>query len=45
MLNKNDKKYFDVEAIMIYDPSTSTEAVQTQSMNPSSDYLHRLTAL
>ena len=31
MFNKKDTKYYGVEAIMIYDPSTSTEAVQTQS--------------
>lgn len=30
MLNTNDTKYYDVEAIMIYDPSTSTGAVQEQ---------------
>ena len=34
MLNKNDTKYYDVESIMIYDPSTSTEAVQMQSGSP-----------
>ena len=32
MLNSNDTTYYDVESIMIYDPSTSTEAVQMQSM-------------
>ena len=31
MLNKNDTTYYGVESIMIYDPSTSTEAVQEQS--------------
>ncbi|MDI1485482.1 MAG: hypothetical protein OHK93_000620 [Ramalina farinacea] len=30
MLNTNNTKYYDVEAIMIYDPSTSTGAVQEQ---------------
>ena len=30
MLNSNDTKNFGVEGIMIYDPSTSTEAVQMQ---------------
>ncbi len=32
MLNSNDTTYYNVESIMIYDPSTSTEAVQQQSM-------------
>lgn len=32
MLNKNDTIYYNVNSIMIYDPSTSTDAVQTQSM-------------
>ena len=31
MLNSNDTVYYDVESILIYDPSTSTEAVQQQS--------------
>lgn len=31
MLSANDSTYFGVDSIMIYDPSTSTEAVQTQS--------------
>lgn len=31
MLNANDKTYYDVEGILIYDPSTSTDAVQEQS--------------
>ena len=31
MLNTNDITYYGVESIMIYDPSTSTEAVQEQS--------------
>ena len=30
MLNTNDTKYYDVEGILIYDPSTSTDAVQEQ---------------
>ncbi len=32
MFNKNDKTYYDVESILIYDPSTSTGEVQNQSM-------------
>ena len=35
MLNSNDTKYFDVESILIHDPSTSTEAVQQQSKHPT----------
>ena len=31
MLNSNDSTYYNVESILIYDPSTSTEAVQQQS--------------
>jgi len=31
MLNAKDKKYYDVEGIMIYDPSTSSDVVQEQS--------------
>ena len=31
MLNTNDTTYYGVESIMIYDPSTSTDAVQQQS--------------
>ena len=31
MLNQNDTTYYGVESIMIYDPSTSTDAVQEQS--------------
>ncbi len=31
MLKKNDTKYYDVESILIYDPSLSTSAVQNQS--------------
>ncbi|CAL8577504.1 hypothetical protein XPA_003329 [Xanthoria parietina] len=30
MLDANDTTYYDVEAILIYDPSTSTDAVQEQ---------------
>ena len=30
MLNTNDTKYYDVEAIMMYDPSTSTNQVQQE---------------
>ncbi|KAI9755281.1 MAG: hypothetical protein M4579_004346 [Chaenotheca gracillima] len=30
MYKKDDKEYYDVEAIMIYDPSTSTDTVQEQ---------------
>ncbi|TVY33747.1 putative serine carboxypeptidase [Lachnellula subtilissima] len=30
MLNKNDTKYFNVEATMIYDPSTSSDVIQEQ---------------
>ncbi|KAI4191778.1 MAG: hypothetical protein LQ348_003430, partial [Seirophora lacunosa] len=30
MLNANDTTYYDVRSIMIYDPSTSTDAVQEQ---------------
>lgn len=32
MLNANDTTYYDVEAILIYDPSTSTDTVQQQSI-------------
>ena len=32
MLEKKDKKYYDVDSILIYDPSTSTDAVQEQSI-------------
>lgn len=36
MLNANDTTYYDVRSIMIYDPSTSTDAVQEQSaLNPT----------
>lgn len=31
MLNTNDTKYYNVEAIMMYDPSTSTNQVQQES--------------
>lgn len=31
MLNKNDTRYYGVDSIIIYDPSTSTDAVQEQS--------------
>lgn len=31
MLNKEDTTYYGVDSIMIYDPSTSTAAVQRQS--------------
>ncbi len=31
MLSSNDTTYYDVDSILIYDPSTSTEAVQQQS--------------
>ena len=31
MLNANDTNYYNVEGILIYDPSTSTDAVQEQS--------------
>ena len=31
MLNTNDTTYYNLESIMIYDPSTSTNAVQEQS--------------
>lgn len=31
MLNTHDKEYYNVEGIMIYDPSTSTDVVQEQS--------------
>ena len=31
MLNSNDTTYYNVKSIMVYDPSTSTEAVQRQS--------------
>jgi carboxypeptidase D len=30
MLNKKDKVYYDLQAIMIYDPSTSTDYIQEQ---------------
>ena len=33
MIHAKDKKYYGVEGIIIYDPSTSTEAVQNQSMS------------
>jgi carboxypeptidase D len=33
MLNTNDTTYYGAESIMLYDPSTSTEAVQMQSMS------------
>lgn len=32
MFNANDKAYYDVQSIMIYDPSTSYDVVQQQSM-------------
>lgn len=35
MLDANDTTYYDVEAILIYDPSTSTDAVQEQSKSTS----------
>ena len=31
MLDANDSTYYNVEAILIYDPSTSTDSVQQQS--------------
>lgn len=31
MLKTNDTKYYGVESILIYDPSTSTDAVQEES--------------
>ncbi len=31
MLDANDSTYYNVEAILIYDPSTSTDTVQQQS--------------
>ena len=34
MLNSNDTTYYDVESILIHDPSTSTGAVQEQSTQP-----------
>lgn len=43
MLNSNDTTYYNVESIMIYDPSTSTEAVQEQSEYP--DFLKISTLL
>lgn len=43
MLNSNDSTYYDVESILIYDPSTSTEAVQQQSKHPTSSTHHPLT--
>lgn len=36
MLNTNDTKYYDVEAILMYDPSTSTNQVQEESKRPVS---------
>ena len=36
MLSSNDTTYYNVESILIYDPSTSTEAVQEQSKYPHS---------
>lgn len=36
MLSSNDTTYYNVESIMIYDPSTSTEAVQEQSKHSKS---------
>lgn len=43
MLKKNNTKYFDVESILIYDPSTSTEEIQEQStsIHPSTNSLER----
>lgn len=35
MLDANDTTYYDVEAILIYDPSTSTDTVQEQSKSTS----------
>lgn len=35
MLNANDTTYYDVQSIMVYDPSTSTDTVQEQSKSPS----------
>lgn len=43
MLNSNDTAYYNVESILIYDPSTSTEAVQQQSKHPTSSTHHPLT--
>ncbi len=31
MLNTNDTTYYNVDSILIYDPSTSTDTVQEQS--------------
>jgi len=31
MLDEEDSKYFDVQGILIYDPSINTEEVMTQS--------------
>ena len=45
MLNSNDTTYYNVESIMIYDPSTSTEAVQQQSMYPTTHEEPSLTVL
>ena len=33
MLKSHDKKYYNVESILIYDPSTSTDVVQEQSIS------------
>ena len=33
MLKKKNKKYYDVESILIYDPSTSTDTVQENSLS------------
>ena len=42
MLNSNDTTYYDVESILIYDPSTSTDAVQQQSKHSTSPTNHTL---
>ncbi|KAI9833597.1 MAG: hypothetical protein M1819_003550 [Sarea resinae] len=46
MFNTNDTEYFDIQSIMIYDPSTSTDAVQEQiPVVPFVDYWTGLFAL
>lgn len=34
MLNTNDTTYYDVESIMLYDPSVTYDVIQQQSMSP-----------
>ena len=43
MLNSNDTRYYDIESILIHDPSTSTEAVQQQSKHHIIQMQHPLT--